>query len=55
MKQTIMKSPHVTFDESFYVINPPLRLIRDEIFTELEHHHINIGAQHVFTPQRVEP
>lgn len=53
-KQTTIESPLVTFDESSYAINPPSKLIGDDIFGEYEHHHIDIGAHHASTSKSVE-
>lgn len=47
--------PHVIFDESSPIINPPSRLTSDEIFSELEHHHIDTNAQHAHTLSRKNP
>lgn len=50
-----MESIHVTFFESYFVINPQLSLTGNEIFSDLEHHHIDTGTQHGHSSVRKNP
>lgn len=50
-----MESPHLTFNESTFVLNPSTSLTGDEFFSELELYVINTRAQHASTHIRVKP
>ena len=54
-KQIVVESPHVTFNEGTFALNPSTSLTGDDIFSELELHIIDTGAQQASTHLRVEP